>query len=76
MKAHVTGIFNPPGDFDHKSCWNSMKHFYQCLGWLPEVCWVQVLSFEDGVEMAFGADESLLSAYCMDFYVPSSPTKA
>jgi hypothetical protein len=50
-----------------------MKHFYQSLGRVREGQWMQILSFEDDFITECHADESLLSAYCVDFYIPSSP---
>jgi hypothetical protein len=73
MRAHVTGVFSPPSDFDHKTCWNTMRQFYQSLGMLHKPQWMKILHFEDDAIMESRADESLLSAYRMDFYIPSSP---
>ena len=77
MRAHATGVFIAPGDFDHLSTWNAMEDFYRMLNPLHERYWVQALNFnsyDDATEN--GADESLLSAYRINFYLPSSPTKS
>lgn len=54
-----------------------MEDFYRMLNPLRERYWVQALNFnsyDDATEN--GADESLLSAYRINFYLPSSPTKS
>jgi hypothetical protein len=53
-----------------------MKDFYKILNRVHESHWGQALSFEDyNDSMESRVDDSMLSAYCMDFYLPpSSPT--
>ncbi|KAN0130004.1 hypothetical protein V8E53_012158 [Lactarius tabidus] len=76
LRAHMTGAFNAPGDFNHWTTWNLMKDFYKILNRVHESHWGQALSFEDyNDSMESCVDDSMLSAYCMDFYLPpSSPT--
>lgn len=76
MRAHMTGTFITPGAFDHLSTWNSMQDFYRTLNRCRERLWVEVLDFNGYDATEYGADESLLSACCIDFYLPSSPTKS
>ena len=70
MRAHSTGVFNAPGDFDQKTLWNPIRDFYKKISGVGEIHWAQALTFEDCAE--FGVDESLLSAYRNDFFIPSS----
>ncbi|KAN0135021.1 hypothetical protein V8E53_007139 [Lactarius tabidus] len=76
LRAHMTGAFNAPGDFNHRTTWNPMKDFYKILNRVHESHWGQALSFEDyNDSMESHVDDSMLSAYRMDFYLPpSSPT--
>ena len=71
MRAHSMGVFNPPGDFDQKTHWNPIRAFYTKISGVGEIHWVRALTFEDCVT-GFGVDESLLSAYRDDFFIPSS----
>ena len=76
MRAHMTGAFNVPADFNHRTCWNSMKDFYRSLGNVRESHWVHALNFDGFDDTENRADESLLSACRDDLYIPSSPTKS
>ncbi|KAH9013111.1 hypothetical protein EDB85DRAFT_2098465 [Lactarius pseudohatsudake] len=76
MRAHMTGAFHAPGDFNHRITWNSMNDFYKILDQLRESHWAQALNFDDFDDTENGADESFLSACRVDFYLPSSPTKS
>ena len=73
MRAHLTGVFVAPDDFNHKTTWNSLQDFHRTLSRLREHHWVQVLNFNDYDEVENVADESMLSACRIDFYLPSSP---
>jgi hypothetical protein len=56
-----------------------MRHgldFYGILRRLRESHWVHALNFDNLNDTESRADESLLSAYRVDFYLPSSPTKS
>ncbi|KAI9440159.1 hypothetical protein BJY52DRAFT_1195572 [Lactarius psammicola] len=75
MRAHLTGGFNVPGDFNHRTTWNSMNDFSRILDQVSEPRWAQALDFVD-CEMENRMDESLLSAYCADFHLSPSPTKS
>jgi hypothetical protein len=72
----MTGVFNAPSDFNQQTTWNLMKDFYKILNQVCESRWGQALSFEDhNKSMESCIDESMLSAYHVDFYFPpSSPT--
>ncbi|KAH8990664.1 hypothetical protein EDB86DRAFT_3080297 [Lactarius hatsudake] len=76
MRAHMTGAFHAPGEFNHQITWNSMKDFYKILDQVRESHWAQALNFDDFDDTESGADESFLSACRVDFYLPSSPTKS
>ncbi|KAI9452657.1 hypothetical protein BJY52DRAFT_1190152 [Lactarius psammicola] len=75
MRAHMTGAFNPPSDFNHRTTWNAMKDFYRILDQISESRWAQALNFANNDDTESCVNESLLSAYRIDFYIPSSPTK-
>ncbi|KAI9436717.1 hypothetical protein H4582DRAFT_1816412, partial [Lactarius indigo] len=75
MRAHLTGGFNAPGDFNHRTTWNSMKDFDRILSQVSESRWAQALNFV-AYDEENRVDESLLSAYRADFYLSSSPTKS
>ncbi|KAH9024049.1 hypothetical protein EDB85DRAFT_2182811 [Lactarius pseudohatsudake] len=75
MRAHLTGAFRAPSDFNHRTTWNSMKDFYRILDQISESRWMQALNFTDCDDIENPMDESLLSAYRIDIYIPSSPTK-
>jgi hypothetical protein len=72
----MTGTYNAPSDFNHRTTWNSLKDFYKILDQVHESCWEQALTFdsiEDGTESHI--DKSMLSAFHVDFYLSlSSPT--
>ncbi|KAH8977283.1 hypothetical protein EDB86DRAFT_3092671 [Lactarius hatsudake] len=76
MRAHMTGAFHAPGEFNHQITWNSMKDFYKILDQVRESHWAQALKFDDFDDTESGTDESFLSACRVDFYLPSSPTKS
>ncbi|KAI9435240.1 hypothetical protein BJY52DRAFT_1197719 [Lactarius psammicola] len=75
MRAHMTGAFNPPSDFNHRTTWNAMKDFYRILDQISESRWARALNFANNDDTESCVNESLLSAYHIDFYIPSSPTK-
>ena len=57
--------------------WNSMQDYYKILGRVCESCWEQALTFENSDDAAEShIDESMLSAYHIDFYLPSTPCGA
>ncbi|KAH9178032.1 hypothetical protein EDB89DRAFT_2064412 [Lactarius sanguifluus] len=78
MRAHITGAFHAPSDFNHRTMWNSMKDFFQILDQVSESRWTQALNFTgyNDAENSNHIDESLLSAYHTNFYIPSSPAKS
>ncbi|KAH9066943.1 hypothetical protein EDB83DRAFT_2519259 [Lactarius deliciosus] len=47
MRAHLTGTFRAPSDFNHQTTWNSMKDFYRILDQISESRWMQALNFTD-----------------------------
>ena len=78
MRAYLTGAFHTPGDFDHKTTRKSMKDFYDTLNQVRESHWVRALAFDDlddgPDEPESHLDESMLSAFRTEFYLPlSSP---
>ncbi|KAH9008157.1 hypothetical protein EDB83DRAFT_2681535 [Lactarius deliciosus] len=60
MRAHMTGAFHAPGDFNHQITWNSMKDFYKILDQVRESHWAQALKFDDFDDTESGADKSFL----------------
>ena len=75
----MTGAFHTPGDFDEKTTCKSMKDFYGALNQVRASDWEHALTFDslddelDGTESRL--DESMVSAFRTDFYIPlSSPT--
>ena len=73
MRAHLTGVFIAPDEFNHKTTWNSLRDFHRTLNRLCEHHWEQILNYNDLDESENVADESMLSACRIDFYLPSSP---
>jgi hypothetical protein len=53
-----------------------MKDFYGILCCLCKSHWVHALNFDNLNDTESRTDESLLLAYRVDFYLPSSPTKS
>ncbi|KAF8260234.1 hypothetical protein EI94DRAFT_1706462 [Lactarius quietus] len=76
MRTYVMGEFIAPGEFDYPNIWNAMQDFYGILNKLHEHHWVQILNFNSYEEVENGADETLLSAFHIDFYLPSSRLKS
>ena len=76
MRAHATGVFIAPAEFSHEATWVVMKDFYENLNRLHESHWAQALDFDSYGETEKAVDESMLSTYRVDFYLPSSPTKS
>ncbi|KAF8266370.1 hypothetical protein EI94DRAFT_1803221 [Lactarius quietus] len=76
IRAYTTGVFNTPGDFNHQSTWRAMKDFYRMFEKTRPYHWEDVLTFDDHDDPEDHIDDSTLSAYCADFFLPSSPTKS
>ena len=72
----MMGAFNTPSDFNHWSTWNSMKDFFKVLDKVRESRWEEALNFNDEDDTDGHINESLLSAYRVDFYLSSSPTRS
>ena len=54
-----------------------MRDYYKILGRVRESRWEQALTFENSDDAAESrVDESMLSAYRVDFYLPSTPCGA
>ncbi|KAF8258997.1 hypothetical protein EI94DRAFT_1814165 [Lactarius quietus] len=75
MRTYVTGEFIAPGEFNYPNIWNAVQDFYGILDKLHEHHWVQILNFNSYEEVENSADKTLLSAFRIDFYLPSSPSK-
>ena len=77
MRAHITGAFNAPHEFNHQTTWNSMNDFHGVLDRLRGSHWAQALDFDVHDNSSENhADESSLSACRVDFYLPPSPMKS
>ena len=75
MKAHQTVIPSVPKVFNHQNIWSSMNDYYGILDGVGQSHWARALNFDDHDNTESHADESLLSAYRANFFVPSSPMK-
>jgi len=56
-----------------------MKAFFGHVDRLSERCWGVILNVKSDVEESdkdVCIDQSMISAYCADLYIPSSPLKA
>ena len=56
-----------------------MKTFFGHVDHLSERCWGLILDVKSDVEESdedVGVDQSMISAYRADLYIPSSPLKA
>ena len=73
FRAHITGAFKAPSEFTELATRKPMRDFFKNLARLRESHWEQAMQFTDG----FGdgesqIDESMVSAYRADIYLPSS----
>jgi len=80
MTAHISGQYTAPPQFTHENYWQPLKIFLGHVDSMSEQCWGRILSLDptDGEEVDedFRADRSMISAYQVDIYVPTSPVKA
>ncbi|KAF8258695.1 hypothetical protein EI94DRAFT_1814782 [Lactarius quietus] len=76
MRAYAKGVFNPSGDFNQRTSWPTMQTFYLGFDHVCDFQWAEALDFDktENIESPC-ANQSLLSAFHMDFYIPSSPQK-
>ncbi|KAF8256387.1 hypothetical protein EI94DRAFT_1711676 [Lactarius quietus] len=76
MRAYTTGVFNPPGDFNQRTSWPAMQTFYLGFDRVHDFQWAEALDFNETKNIESPCtNQSLLSAFHMDFYIPSSPQK-
>ena len=73
------GTFVQPSQFSHECSWQAMKTFFGHVDRLSERRWGLILDVKSDVEESdedVGVDQSMISAYRADLYIPSSPLKA
>ena len=76
--AHLQGSYIQPPMFTHETYWRPLQIFYGHIDCLSERRWKLVL--ESGRSGSndddnLCADESMISAYRADLYIPLSPEK-
>jgi len=75
----ATGTYAEPPLFAHKNCWRPLRVFLGHVDRVSERCWGLILELEKNTatkEKDVYIDQSAISAYCEDLYIPSSPQKA
>lgn len=77
--AFATGTYAEPPLFAHKNCWRPLQVFLGHVDRVSERRWGLILELEKNTateeEDVYG-DQSAISAYRKDLYIPSSPQKA
>ena len=79
--AHKNGAFVAPPPFNHKNCWKPLGDFFANVNKVKEERWASILCTQgpDEDEMDGDSDtranESMISAFRADMYIPSSPLK-
>ena len=73
----MNGRFDPPRKFTHEEHWQMIQVFYGHIDRLSERRWKLALQCVenryDGNNEALHADESMISAFRADLYIPESP---
>ena len=84
FSAHKTGAFVIPPLFNQSNCWKPLGDFFANINKVKEDRWVSILLSirkPDGDEMDSDdnaqarVNESMISAFRADMYIPSSPLK-
>jgi len=65
-----------PGDFNHQATWRAMADFYKLFNRTRPSHWEDALKFDNEEDTEDRVDDSMLSAYRTDIFLPSSPTKS
>ena len=79
--AHKNGAFVAPPLFNQRNCWKPLGDFFANINKVKEERWASVLCIQgpDEDEMDSDTDaqvnESIISAFHVDMYIPSSPLK-
>ena len=80
--AHKNGAFVAPPQFNQKNCWKPLGDFFANINRVKEEQWASILCIQgpnEDSEMDGGGDaranESMISAFHADMYIPSSPLK-
>ena len=79
----MTGAFVAPPLFNQRNCWKPLGDFFANINKVKEERWASILHIRgpDGDEMESDNDtqarvnESMISAFRADMYIPSSPLK-
>jgi hypothetical protein len=76
--AHEKGSYIEAPIFAYKNYWRPLQQFLGNTDRVSERRWKLILNFKDGdndTDKDLRADESMISAYRDDLYIPSSPQK-
>jgi hypothetical protein len=84
FKAHLSGRFESPPQFSHENYWKALQVFFGKVDAVSERRWNHILARALANVDAEGqleecdvqADQSMVSLYRDEIYVPSSPEKA
>ena len=81
FSAHKNGAFVAPPPFNQKNCWKPLGDFFPNINKVKEERWASILRVQgpdedetDGDSDA-RANKSMISAFRVDMYIPSSPLK-
>ena len=81
FSAHKNGAFVVPPPFNQRNCWKLLGDFFANINKVKEERWASILRIQgpdkdktDG-DSDTRANESMISAFRVDMYIPSSPLK-
>ena len=85
FSAHISGTYTSPPHFNYDYCWKPLRDFFKNIDKIKEDRWAMVLQVRSNNEGEQGdvasdgdsvhANQSMISAYRAEMYVPSSPIK-
>ena len=79
--AHKNGAFVAPPLFNQRNCWKPLGDFFANINKVKEERWASVLCIQGPDEDEMDSDtnawanELMISAFCVNMYIPSSPLK-
>lgn len=80
--VHINGGFTAPPHFNHDNCWQPLQDFLKNIEKIKESQWKAILQFhsideDKTIENDYDkeANQSMISAYHVGMYIPSSPLK-
>lgn len=81
LAAHFSGAYVAPPPFAHQHYWQPLAMFLSKVDRVSERRWKEILMFghasdDDDADSELRADQSTISAFRADLYIPSSPLKA